>query len=256
MDLDSWTTQFDVTRCRRMLFGGGVGFVSLSAFFAALAWAAPKESLDIVEEITEVTLAESPEAEAEPEPEPEEVEQVDEVVQQAGPRLASLRAPIEIPDEKPREADPSAPGDGAYDPYAVTGGRGRFGAGSGHGNGHAKAERPKPRVEKKPPPKPPRRAVPRRVTAEMTPPKPLSQASPVYPDELKAQGIEGVVVMKYVVEKDGSVPAAKPLSGPRPLAAICWAAMRTWRFEPAKDAEGNPVKVSQIARFSFAIETD
>jgi len=254
MDLDSWTTQFDATRFRRMLFGGGVGFVSLSAFFAALAWAAPEKTLDIAEEITEITLAESPEAPDEPDPEPDAVDPVDEVVQQAGPRLASLRAPIEIPDEKPREADPSERGDGAYDPYAATGGRARVGRGSGHASGHAQVAKPQPQVEKKPPP--PRRAAPHRVTAEMTPPRPISQASPVYSDELKTQGIEGVVVMKYVVEKDGSVPAAKPLSGPRPLAAICWAAMRTWRFEPAKDAEGNPVKVSQIARFSFAIETD
>jgi outer membrane biosynthesis protein TonB len=60
--------------------------------------------------------------------------------------------------------------------------------------------------------------------------------------------------MKYVVDVNGNVPSARPVLGPMALAKACWDVMRNWKFEPAKDEDGKPISVTQIARFTFKIE--
>jgi protein TonB len=236
-----------------MGFGLIIGFTALSGFFVGLALAAPEEQVEEEVEIAFFELAEEPERELEPEM--EELDELDDVVEQTGPRLASLKPPTVIPDGKPKETDPTdrPEGDG-YDPYAATGGKGRRGGGKGRGadKGEAK-EAPEAEVKKAPPPKPKRQG-PQRVTEKTTPPKPISQPYPSHPEDLKAQGIEGVVVMKYVVDVNGNVPTARPVLGPMALAKACWDVMRNWKFEPAKDEDGEPISVTQIARFTFKIE--
>jgi len=253
MEFDNWTSTIDAARFRRLALGLTVGFVALSGFFVGLALAAPKRELEEEIEIANIELAEEPEpAKEELEPELDELEPLDDAVQQAGPRLASLKPPTEIPDDKPKETEPTDEGDG-YDPYAATGGRGRIG--STKGSGQAKREPPKPEVKQAPPP-PPKPKGPSRVDEKTTPPQPISQPYPIHPEELKAQGIEGVVVMKYVVDVNGNVPTAKPITGPMALAKVCWATMKNWKFVPAKDEKGNPISVIQVARFTFKIETN
>ncbi len=257
MDLDNWTLTFDGPRFGRLTLGFAVGAVVLASLFVGLALAAPKEKVEEEIEIANIELAEEPEpaVDEELEPELEELDALADAVQQQGPRLASLKPPTEIPDDKPTEKDPAddTPGDG-FDPYSATGGRGRRG-GVGSGKGAIKKE-PPPQVEaKKTPPAPPKPKGPQRVTEKTTPPNPISMPTPIHPEELKAQGIEGLVVMKYVVDVNGNVPTAKPIVGPMALAKACWATMRSWKFEPAKDENGNPISVTQVARFNFKIET-
>lgn len=65
-------------------------------------------------------------------------------------------------------------------------------------------------------------------------PRPVQQAAPIYPRELRQRKIEGTVYVVFVVDKDGRVLDPKveeatheEFSGP------ALAAVRRWRFEPA-----------------------
>ncbi len=72
-------------------------------------------------------------------------------------------------------------------------------------------------------------------------PKPILQVPPVYPDELRQQGIEGEVELQFVIDEKGIVQFAevvKPLHPYLDYAAVL--AIKQWRFEPPL-REGKPV---------------
>jgi TonB family protein len=95
---------------------------------------------------------------------------------------------------------------------------------------------------------------PIRVTEDVTPPKAISMQAPSYPAEAKAAGIEGIVVIQYVVTETGEVKDVEAERGPPELVDVCIAAVKSWRFSPAiKD--GEPVAVHRMARFPFRIKT-
>jgi len=93
-----------------------------------------------------------------------------------------------------------------------------------------------------------------RVTENVTPPKAMSQSAPSYPSSAKKAGIEGVVIIKYVVTEVGKVSQVQVLRGPAELREACVEALSRWTFEPAL-FEGKPVAVFRIARFPFRITT-
>lgn len=238
MDFALWTTsQVDPVRGRRLTLGiflGAAAVIGTLFFFAQKVSAVAQQK---EEEILDVQLAE------EPEPDPEPVEEIETPKPK---RLADLKEPVEVPDDAPEESEPSnqAP---EVDPYA---------------------DRPvieeKPAVvEVKPPPKPkvvvqkkqkPKRRKVMRVTENVTPPTKVSGGIPSYPAEARSQGIEGVVIVKYIVNEAGVVSNAKVVKGPSIFHAACLSAVRGWRFRPAM-FEGNPVPVVRIARFPFKLRT-
>jgi len=72
-------------------------------------------------------------------------------------------------------------------------------------------------------------------------PNPIHQVVPVYPDELRQQGVEGEVELQFVVDEKGIVQFAevvKPLHPYLNYAAV--QAIKQWRFEPPL-REGKPV---------------
>ena len=77
-------------------------------------------------------------------------------------------------------------------------------------------------------------------------PIPIKQVSPHYPVVAKESGLEGVVVLKVEVLKNGSVGdvvVAKSLqSGQDGLDELAIKAVKQWEFVPAKN-KGNPVSV-------------
>jgi len=75
-----------------------------------------------------------------------------------------------------------------------------------------------------------------------TPPVPQTTPPPVYPPMAIPSGITGSVVMDIVVDRDGSVSGyriLKPLPFGLNEAAI--AAVTSWKYTPARNAEGKPV---------------
>ena len=77
------------------------------------------------------------------------------------------------------------------------------------------------------------------------PPQVVYTVRPQYPALARARGVEGVVVVEAVVDRQGAVEAnALEVVQSVPLldeAAID--AFRRWRFRPGRDGRGNPVRV-------------
>jgi TonB family protein len=66
--------------------------------------------------------------------------------------------------------------------------------------------------------------------------KPLSAVRPDYPPAAKAAGIQGEVMLRVNVEKDGSVSDVETLNGDSQLAQAAMEAVRQWRYAPMEKA--------------------
>lgn len=70
------------------------------------------------------------------------------------------------------------------------------------------------------------------VSAEIARTRLLQRVQPQYPVEAKQQHIQGPVVLKVVVGKDGNVQELQVISGDAGLAKAAGDAVRQWRFKP------------------------
>ncbi|NOZ93296.1 MAG: M56 family metallopeptidase, partial [Acidobacteria bacterium] len=78
----------------------------------------------------------------------------------------------------------------------------------------------------------------------LTEPRKIRAVAPVYPEKARRQGIQGTVVFDALIGTDGSVHDLKVLqSQPAGLTGAAEAAVRQWRFEPARNARSEPVAV-------------
>lgn len=156
---------------------------------------------------------------------------------------APLVAPKEVPLEKPPEADAAnavaaAPiavgGTGALVAGAVVGG-----IGTGEGTGGMATGR----------------AAPINLPENATPPEALEvNAIPEYPSEARSKGLEGLVILKGVVEVDGRVTNLKVMKGEEPFVTAAMQAVRAWRFKPAR-VEGQPAAVYRIFKVPFRLKS-
>jgi periplasmic protein TonB len=72
----------------------------------------------------------------------------------------------------------------------------------------------------------------------------LSRIVPNYPEGARSRGIEGVVVLQFIVDQRGRVEGDIEVVASLPMldqAAI--EAVRQWRFVPGRDRDGNPIRV-------------
>jgi protein TonB len=153
--------------------------------------------------------------------------------------------PTEVPKDAPREGSPDKAAAevpfGEGDPNGVVGGTGR-------GGGTVVA----PTATTLPPPPPP--PPPMQVAEVSTPPVPLAKAMPAYPEDARKQGIEALVVVKFVVGEDGKVSDVKVVKGHPLFDDIVLAAVRTWTFTPAT-LEGRPVRMARLVKIPFRLKT-
>jgi len=80
--------------------------------------------------------------------------------------------------------------------------------------------------------------------------KALSLPKPAYPPIAKQMKASGTVVIQVVVDEDGDVISARPVSGHPLLQAVALAAAHQAKFPPTKRG-GKPVKVSGVIRYEF-----
>jgi len=80
------------------------------------------------------------------------------------------------------------------------------------------------------------------VSQVEAPPVPVFAPKPRYPDFEREAGVTGRVVMKLLVDADGSVRKVLPVSGIRGLANAAQETFYRWRFTPAR-MNGRPVAV-------------
>jgi periplasmic protein TonB len=76
-------------------------------------------------------------------------------------------------------------------------------------------------------------------------PRPISKVMPQYPPVARLRGIEGQVLLEATVAPDGRVEPDIAIIESIPLldtAAI--SAVRQWRFQPARDRDGAPLRVT------------
>ncbi len=152
----------------------------------------------------------------------------------APPPPKELVAPKELPKASPQEADPSQdkgvavygePGTG--DPAGLEGG---VAGATASGNANAIA-----------------------VPEDADPPTPLkSNAPPPYPQEARAAGKTGDVILKVVIRADGSVADVQVQRGDEPFASAAVAAVKLWKYEPAR-YKGQAITVYTMIRIPFKL---
>lgn len=232
-----------------MLIGSSVGAFGLAGgmTYLILTSQAAAEEQEEEEKIVEVQLAKEPDPPPEPEP-PPPPPKLEPQKPNPGPRLQKIETPTTLSDEKLQEKE-AKPSLGGGDPYEKGGGDGSMGPKT------TEVEAPAP----PPPPPPPvlpkvKKPVP--VSEGMTPPEPIVKlVKPEYPADAKAAGLEGTVVIRYVVSDQGEVTEVRAMKGPPELHAVCIAAVRAMRFKPALDADGKPVMVVRYMKFPFKLRT-
>lgn len=80
----------------------------------------------------------------------------------------------------------------------------------------------------------------------------LQKVLPVYPDQARRQGVQGQVVLKAVIGKDGTIAELRPLQGPEELTSAAIDAVQHWRFRPY-ELQGKPVEVETDIRLNFQL---
>jgi periplasmic protein TonB len=187
----------------------------------------------IEEEETQVTFAPAPEPEPEPEPPPPP--EVKPEVKNLRPKAnrPKLTPPDKVSDEKLKESDKAlaeaestGPVDGFLD--GVEGGQGN---------------------EKPPPPPPPKAVAPPR------PPIPVASTfeRPRYSSKAKRKGVEGVVVVSFVITENGTIKNLKVVSGAPELVEMVLKWAPTWRYKPAMK-DGKPIQWAKKETIRFRLE--
>jgi TonB family protein len=80
----------------------------------------------------------------------------------------------------------------------------------------------------------------------------VRSVEPVYPDVAKRAGIEGTVLLKVVIARDGIVKAVKVVSGEPVLADAAKDAVKKWRYQPTI-LDGKPVNVVTTVTVEFRL---
>jgi protein TonB len=246
MQLDAWTSSknpADAARRKRLTIGYAVGAVTVGAALSFITYSAHGQVFE-QEETIDVSLAEAPVIPDEPEPEPEP-EPVKVQPKKRKPGKLSMATPKGVPDGVPDEADPGGnPYDGDLDD-----------AFDGEGGGGAPPPVKKPVVvQKKAAPVAPAAPVFVSEKEHSTAPTPISQPRPGYPPDAKAEGVEGTVVVQFLVTAQGTVSDVRVVSGDSRLSGAVVEAVKRWRFQPGT-FQGRPVPMWRSASFPFRLKT-
>jgi protein TonB len=92
------------------------------------------------------------------------------------------------------------------------------------------------------------------VAENDTPPLPLeANTPPEYPDEARARGLEGVVILKLGVSETGKVVSIQVMKGDEPFLSAALAVVKKWKFSPALHADGAPFAAFIIQKIPFRL---
>lgn len=80
----------------------------------------------------------------------------------------------------------------------------------------------------------------------------MTRVEPMYPEELRRQGIEGTVKLHVTVGRDGAVQSVGLLSGPPSLSPLALEAVRRWQFKPTV-LGGQPVETEEDITVVFRL---
>jgi len=80
----------------------------------------------------------------------------------------------------------------------------------------------------------------------------ISQKLPVYPAEAKANHVEGAVVLKAIISKEGDVQNLQVASGPEELRAASIEAVKDWKYKPYV-LNGDPTEVETTITVNYSL---
>lgn len=248
MDFGSWQEKrTDVVRLRRLVTGCVVGTGLMGGTLVLVAMTAAKAYGFTEDQVVEAAIVDGPEDEPHVDAQPEPEKEAPKPRKPAPALVAPVKVEDKLVEKQPVNSDNPFAGE---DPYSLL------------ENAAATPEPEKPKVAEAPKiiekPKaiaPTRSNEAVRLTEEDTPPRAVVQTSPSYPSEAKAAGIEGTVVVDYVVTEKGEVKDVKAVKGPPELFDVCVAAVKSWRFMPALNKDGVAIAAHRRARFPFRIKT-
>ena len=92
-----------------------------------------------------------------------------------------------------------------------------------------------------------------RVGGNVQPAMILRKVMPVYPDDLRSQGISGTVHLAAIISKQGYLTAIHPLGGPEELIAAAVEAASQWVYRPSL-LNGEPVQVETAIDITFELK--
>jgi TonB family protein len=82
----------------------------------------------------------------------------------------------------------------------------------------------------------------------------LFRVIPGYPESARRLGVEGPVVLRFVVDQFGRVEGDIEVVTSLPmLDKVAIDAVRQWRFSPGRDRDGNPVRVQVSIPIQFTL---
>ena len=94
-----------------------------------------------------------------------------------------------------------------------------------------------------------------RLDQVASPPRIIDRVMPRYPSQARAHRLEGIVVLEAVVDRQGRVETKglQVVQSQDPFDRAALDAFLRWRFEPARDKTGKPVRVlvRQAIRFEL-----
>lgn len=85
--------------------------------------------------------------------------------------------------------------------------------------------------------------------------RPVVKSPPEYTPEARKARISGIVIVRALVERDGSVSATrveKPL--PFGLAAKAEESVKRWKFKPCRDVYDRPARCTYLATVNFRLQ--
>ncbi len=87
------------------------------------------------------------------------------------------------------------------------------------------------------------------------PPVPVRTIAPEYPNELRRDGVSGLVMVKCSIDEQGNVAEAEvEKSSNTAFEKPAIAAVKKWKFKPAKQ-DGNPVAIKVSIPIKFVFES-
>jgi TonB family protein len=91
-----------------------------------------------------------------------------------------------------------------------------------------------------------------KVGGDVPPPKKTKHVNPVYPPDAKDAGIQGVVIIEAVIDKEGKVASATVVKSIPELDQAAVDAVLQWEFEPTY-IKGKPVSVRMTVTINFTL---
>jgi TonB family protein len=91
-----------------------------------------------------------------------------------------------------------------------------------------------------------------RATGEIKPPRLIKKVDPVYPEEAREAGVEGVVILEVTTDKLGKVAAVRVLRSVPLLDQAAIDAVKQWVYEPyVVDGEARPIVFTVTVAFKL-----